>query len=146
METLNFSIKINAPKEKVWDVLLGKKTYPEWTSVFAPGSEAETDWKEGSRALFTDGKGNGMISRIAKNIPNEFISIEHLGMIENGVEDLTSDKVKAWAGAHENYTLKESGGGSELVVDMDTDKEYKDYFTKTWPVALDKVKAIAESN
>jgi uncharacterized protein YndB with AHSA1/START domain len=145
METLNFSIKINAPKEKVWDVLLGEKTYPEWTSVFAPGSEAETDWKEGSRALFTDGKGNGMISRIAKNIPNEFISIEHLGMIENGVEDLTSDKVKAWAGAHENYTLKESGGGSELVVDMDTDKEYKDYFTKTWPMALDKVKAIAES-
>jgi uncharacterized protein YndB with AHSA1/START domain len=146
MEKINFSININAPRERVWDVLLGKETYPEWTSVFAPGSEAETDWKEGSRALFTDGKGNGMISRIAKNIPNEFISIEHLGMIENGVEDLTSDKVKAWAGAHENYTLKESGGGSELVVDMDTDKEYKDYFTKTWPMALDKVKTIAESN
>jgi hypothetical protein len=146
MEKLNFSIKINAPREKVWDVLLGEKTYPEWTSVFSPDSTstAETDWQKGSKAIFGDGKGNGMVSRIAQNVPNEFMSIEHLGMIVNGVEDMTSDKVKAWAGAHENYTLKESGSGTELFIDMDSDKEYKDFFQTTWPKALDKVKEISE--
>jgi len=144
METLNFSIKINAPREKVWNVLIGGKTYPEWTAAFAPGSQAETDWKEGSKALFTDGKGNGMVSTIAKNKPNEFLSIKHLGMVKDGVEDLTSDKVKQWSGAMENYTLKETGGVTELKIDMDSDDEYKDYFSKTWPKALDKVKELSE--
>lgn len=146
METLNFSIKINAPRERVWNVLIGEKTYPEWTSVFAPGSQVKTDWKEGSKALFTDGKGNGMVSTIAKNIPNEFLSIRHLGMVKDGVEELTGDEDNKWAGAMENYTLKKSDGGTELVIDMDTDTEYKEYFSKTWPKALDKVKELAETD
>ncbi len=146
METLNFSIKINAPKEKVWSTMLGDKTYPEWTAVFAPGSRAETDWQKGSKAIFSDGKGNGMVSTIAENRPNEYLSIKHLGMIKDGVEDTTSDNVKAWAGAMENYTLKETGGVTEVKIEMDTDPEYKEYFSKTWPRALDKVKEIAEKS
>src|SRR4030095_5360845 len=145
METLNFSIKINAPREKVWNVLIGGKTYPEWAAAFAPGSQAETDWKEGSKALFTDGKGNGMVSEIEQNRPTEFLSIKHLGMVKDGVEDLTSDKVKEWAGAMENYTLKETNGATELKVDMDTGEEYKGYFSKTWPKALNKVKELSET-
>lgn len=144
MERLNFSIKINAPKEKVWDTMLGKETYPEWTSEFAPGSMVETDWQKGSKAVFGDGKGNGMISTIAENKPNEYLSIKHLGMMRNGVEDTTSDDVKAWTGAMENYTLKETNGVTEVSVEMDSDSEYKDYFNKTWPLALDKLKNIAE--
>ena len=144
MERLNFSININAPKEKVWDTMLGKETYPEWTSEFAPGSTAETDWQKGSKAVFGDGKGNGMISTIAENKPNEYLSIKHLGMMRNGVEDTGSDEVKAWSGAMENYTLKETNGVTEVIVEMDSDGEYKDYFSKTWPKALDKLKNIAE--
>ncbi len=98
MEKLNFSIKIKAPREKVWSTLLDDKTYRIWTSVFAEGSHAVTDWKEGNKALFLDGKGQGMVSTIAKNIPNEFLSIRHLGMVKDGVEDTESDEVKAWAG------------------------------------------------
>lgn len=67
MEKLNFAVSINAPAEKVWKVLFDDATYRNWTSVFAPGSYAETDWKEGSKALFSDGKGSGMVSRIAKS-------------------------------------------------------------------------------
>lgn len=146
METLNFSIQINAPRSKVWNVLLGEKTYPQWTSVFAPDSQVETDWKEGSKALFHDGRGNGMVSRIARNIPNEYISINHLGMVKDGKEDTESEEVKKWAGAQENYTLVEKDGGTELKIHMDSDDEYKDYFLKTWPKALEKVKEISESN
>lgn len=144
MERLNFSIKVNAPKEKVWETMLGDKTYPEWTSVFAEGSRAETDWQKGSKAIFGDGKGNGMVSTIAENKPNEYLSIRHLGMIKNGVEDTTSEEVKGWAGAMENYTLKETDGVTEVLIEMDADPGFKDYFTQTWPKALDKVKEIAE--
>lgn len=144
METLNFSITINASKEKVWDVLFTDATYREWAAEFAPGSCFETDWKERSKALFHDGKGNGMVSRIAKNLPNEFLSIEHLGMVYEGKEDTASDEVKSWAGAKENYTLGENNGITTLTIDMDANSEWKDYFSKTWPKALDKVKEISE--
>jgi hypothetical protein len=144
MEKKEFTITINAPKEKIWEILWSDKSYREWTSVFAEGSTAETDWKKGSKALFTDGKGQGMVSTIVENIPNEFMSIKHLGEIKNGVEDTESEKVQQWAGAMENYTLKGSNGKTELTVDMDIAEEYMDYFITTWPKALDKIKELAE--
>jgi hypothetical protein len=146
MEKQEFKISIEAPREKVWDVLWNSDTYPKWTSVFSEGSRAETDWKKGSRVLFTDGKGDGMISTIAENIPNSYMSIKHKGMIKNGKEDFDSDEVKSWAGAEENYTLKAMGNKTELKVDIDIADEYKDYFEKTFPKALDKVKELAEQN
>ena len=146
MEKQEFKISIDAPKEKVWNILWGKNTYPVWTSVFAEGSSVETDWKKGSRAVFHDGQNNGMISSIAENIPNEYMSIKHLGTLKNGVEDMDSPETKEWAGALENYTLKNADGKTELVVDMDITEQYKDYFNKTWPRALDKVKELAEKN
>ena len=46
MEKMNFSIDINAPKEKVWNVLWDDDSYRKWTSAFAEGSYAKTDnWK-----------------------------------------------------------------------------------------------------
>ena len=110
MEKQEFKISIDAPKEKVWNILWGKNTYPVWTSVFAEGSSVETDWKKGSRAVFHDGQNNGMISSIAENIPNEYMSIKHLGTLKNGVEDMDSPETKEWAGALENYTLKNADG------------------------------------
>ena len=45
MKKLQFSIEINAPKEKVWDTLWQDENYRKWTSVFMEGSFAESDWK-----------------------------------------------------------------------------------------------------
>jgi hypothetical protein len=146
MEKHEFKTTINAPREKVWNALWNDATYREWTSVFAPGSKAETDWKKGSKVLFLDGKGQGMVSRIADNRPNEYMSFEHLGYVADGVEDTESEKVKQWAGAKENYTLKNVNGKTEVIVDMDITDEYKDYFVETWPKALEKLKEIAEKN
>ncbi len=146
MEKTHFNVSINAPREKVWETLWNDETYRAWTSVFSEGSMAQTDWKEGSKVIFGDGTGNGMVSRIAKLIPNEHMSFEHLGELKDGIEDTTSEKVQAWAGAHENYTLRETNGGTELVVDMDINDEFKDYFTDAFPKALNKVKELAEKN
>ena len=144
MRKQEFKITIDASPEKVWDVIIGKETYPMWTAAFAEGSQVETDWKEGSKALFGDGKGSGMVAIIEKNVPNKFLSIRHIGEMINGVEDTESEKVKSWAGAHENYTLNTVDGKTEWLVEVDVNPEWEDYFTEVWPKALDKAKEIAE--
>ncbi|MFD2582108.1 SRPBCC domain-containing protein [Pedobacter vanadiisoli] len=139
MEKIKFKTTINATKEKVWDVLFGVKSYPEWTAVFAEGSSVETDWKKGSKALFHDGKGDGMLAIIEENIPNQYLSIKHIGEIKDGKETLHN-----WGESFENYTLTEKDGKTELIIDMEIIEEWLDYFEKTWPKALDKVKEMAE--
>mgnify|MGYP001185904397 CR=1 FL=1 len=144
MEHIRFSIDINAPREKVWKILWDDQFYKDWTSVFAEGSTAVTDWQEGSKVLFLDGKGSGMVSKIAKRTENEFMSFLHLGTVQEGKEDLDTASSQGWSGATENYTLRGNNGNTTLEVDMDITSGYKDYFTKTWPQALDKIKSIAE--
>lgn len=146
MKKQEFKVLIDAPREKVWDVIIGKETYPQWTAPFSEGSNVETDWKKGSKAIFGDGKGSGMVSEIADNKPNEFLSIRHLGMIKDGVEDLDSEDVKKWSGAMENYTLKNVNGKTEWTVEMDMGEEWADYMNETWPVALQKAKELAEQS
>ena len=146
---MDFIIEINANRKKVWDVLFGEKTYPLWAAAFSEGSKVETDWQKGSKALFIDESNRGMVSRIADNVPNEFMSIEHLGMYDQGVEDYDSEQVKRWAGAKENYSLTEVDGKTNLHIYMEIDesesnKQMIDMFAEMWPRALAKVKELAE--
>lgn len=148
MKKFKTSIFINAPKEKVWDTVINKDTYKEWTKPFG-NSRFEGDWSEWSKMIFlgTDEKGNnemGMISLIAKNIPHKYLSIKHIGIIENGIEDTTSEKIKSLTPAFENYTLKEKDGGTEFSLDQDIQEEYYLMFSDLWPKALQKLKEIAE--
>lgn len=145
MERIHFTININAPKEKVWAILWTKGKYEAWTAAFAEGSTTITDWQEGSKVLFVDGSGDGMVSKIAEKRENEYMSFTHLGEIKNGIEDTTSEKVKIWNGAKENYTLTESNGITTLAVEMDISPEYKEYFLTTWPKALEQIKTLAET-
>jgi len=148
MDKLHFSIVIKAPKEKVWDTMLNEDTYRVWTEVFMPGSHYVGDWNQGSKILFLApdkaGKMGGMVSRIKENRLHEYISIEHLGMVEEGKEDTSSEAVQAWPGALENYTLKEKNGSTEVLVDVDMEDEYKQMMQDMWPKALQKLKALAE--
>jgi hypothetical protein len=107
MQKMNFLTSIHAPKEKVWETLWNDANYRKWTTAFCEGSYAVTDnWKEGTAVKFLDPKGSGMISKVAANKPNEFMSFEHLGEIINGVEDISSEKIKAWAGQKKIIHLK----------------------------------------
>lgn len=129
--------------------MLSDATYRQWTAAFNPGSYFKGSWDEGSKIIFLgpnpDGTGEGgMISRIAENRLHEFISIEHLGMIKDGVEDTTSDMVKQWTPAFENYTLQESAGATELLIDIDVPDDYKIMFEDMWPRALQLLKELAE--
>ena len=144
MERHQFKTTINASREKVWQTLWNDETYRQWTSVFAKGSRAETDWKTGSKVLFLDGKNRGMVSMIAENTPNEVMSFRHLGVLKNGVEDMEEGRKKGWTGAIENYTLKTVNGKTELTIDQDVTREYGEHVLSMWPHALQRLKALAE--
>lgn len=139
MTRLTFSISIHAPRERVWQVLWDDATYRQWTAVFSDESHAESDWQEGSFVRFLDGKGNGMLSRIARLVPNEWMSFEHLGQLRDDAEDRTK-----WSGFMENYRLTHSERGTVLQVEVDTEDEYADVFRDLFPKALQKVKELAE--
>lgn len=151
MQKLHFTIEINAPKGKVWNIMLADSTYREWTKAFHEGSYYKGDWSEGSKMLFlgpdeAGKKDGGMVSRIKTNRKYEFISIEHLGMVIDGVEDTTSEEIKKWAPSFENYTFTEKNGNTELVVDIDVYDEYKEIFEDMWLKALLKLKEIVEQS
>lgn len=144
MNKLHFNTAINAPKEKVWDVMLEDETYRQWTSAFSEGSHYEGSWEEGSKIRFLDPDGNGMVSTIAKNNPHEFISVKHLGIINDGVEDVDSEEARRWAPAFENYSFSEANGETTVSVDMDVEEEYEEMFNEMWPNALQKLKVLCE--
>ena len=116
-------------------------TYRHRTSAFTEGSHAITDWQEGSKVLFLGPDGGGMVSRIAAHRPDEFLLIEHMGELKDGVEHLGA----AWAGVIENYTLEDGGHGCKLRVEMDCPEDHREYMSRTWPLALAKLKSLAES-
>lgn len=148
MQKLQFKIDISAPIEKVWDTMLEDKTYRQWTEAFSPGSHYAGSWDKGSKILFLgpneQGVMGGMVSRIKDNRKHEFISIEHLGMVNDGVEDTTSEAVKPWAGSLENYSFKNLNGKTELLIEIDINDDFKDMFNDMWPKALQKLKEISE--
>ena len=146
MTTLEFKIEINAPKEKVWDVLWNEETYKQWTSVFCEGSYAESDWKEGSKIRFLSPNGDGMNSIIYKKIDKEYMAFKHLSEIKKFQEMPVDDATQEWAGAMEMYRLTEDKGITVLEAKMDAVEKYIDYFKTTWPKALDLVKKLSEEN
>jgi uncharacterized protein YndB with AHSA1/START domain len=148
MERLHFEISINARAEYVYKKMLDEKLYTAWTAAFNPSSHFKGSWDKGAKILFLgedeDGNQGGMVSRIKENIPNRFVSIEHLGYVQNGEEVTSGTEAKDWAGAMENYTFMESGGSTLLSVDMDVNQQFKSYFSEKWPKALILLKEICE--
>ncbi|MBO6620689.1 MAG: SRPBCC domain-containing protein [Balneola sp.] len=145
MKKIHSEITINASPETVWNVMLEDDTYRKWTSAFAEGSHYEGSWKQGEKMLFLDPEGTGMVSIIAELRPHEFISLEHIGIIQDGIEDTESEDAKKWAPAFENYTFEEVKGKTKLSIDMDILDEFEEMFTEMWKNALKKLKVLSEN-
>ncbi|MDX9883985.1 MAG: SRPBCC family protein [Prolixibacteraceae bacterium] len=148
MEKLHFEIVVNAGAEKVYKAMLDDQNWREWTAVFNPLSHFKGSWEKGSKILFLgtdrDGTEGGMVSRIRENIPNRFISIEHVGIVQNGQEIMSGPEVDEWAGALENYSFTEENGKTLLSVETDSNGNFIAYFRETWPKALELLKTICE--
>lgn len=144
-ETLSFSIVINAPRKLVWDTMLDPEDYKKWTEAFCEGSYFSGSWEEGSKIQFLAPGGDGMTAHIAENKPYEYVAIRHEGEIKGGVEDTTSESVKAWAPAYETFTFTDSVKGTEVRVILETIPEYVQYMKDTYPKALEWLKQLCES-
>jgi hypothetical protein len=135
----------------VYDLMLGisnKFTYEQWTALFNPTSSYEGSWDKGSKMLFVgvDDKGEkgGMVSKIVENIPNQFVSIQHCGLLVGGKEITEGPEVEKWANGFENYTFEENNETTSITIDLDTTEDFVEYMNETYPAALNKLKEICE--
>jgi hypothetical protein len=139
------SIKIHAPKERVWDVLLKDEYTRQWYAEFGEGTKAETDWKVGSHAFFTDDSECGLISRVVVNKPNEELLLRYEGIMVNGVADYTSPEAKQTEGGYESYKLSEKDGITLLESSAMMSEEMYDMMKGAWERASNKIKELAEN-
>lgn len=151
---MQFSININAPAATVYDKMLGRETFKLWTSVFNPssdfeGSDMEGSWEKNSKILFVgtdkDGKRGGMIGYIRENTPNRYVSIEYVGILDGENEITEGPAAESWQG-FENYTFEGHNGSTTVTVDIDVNEEMVEFFRKTYPEALEKLREICELN
>ena len=145
VKRIQFTERISAPVQKVFHLMLDPEGYRTWASAFAEGCYFEGSWERGAKIKFLAPPGDGMVSEIAEHRPNAFVSIRHLGFTTNGVEDTTSEAIRAWLPAYENYTFQASPTGTTLIVDLDVTEDYEAYMLEAWPKALKKLKAICEA-
>lgn len=151
MKKIQYHININASAEQVYNTMLGMdsiETYEQWTAEFNPTSTYEGSWEKGAKIHFVgtdeNGKKGGMVSEIADNIPFQFVSIRHNGILDGENEIMEGPEVERWAGGLENYAFHENNGVTTVTVESDVAEDYLDYFNTTWPKALKKLKELSE--
>jgi hypothetical protein len=145
MKTLRFTETFAATPEEVWHAMLDLDSYREWTAAFSEGSTYVGGWNQGDKIRFIDPSGDGMMSEIAESRPYSYVSIRHLGMIKDGVEDTEGEEARKWAQAYENYSFTPNGAGTELEVTLDVTPEHEQMMQTMWRDALARLKGIVET-
>src|SRR5690606_16676453 len=134
METMQFKKAINAPVMEVYTKMIGKETFKQWTAVFNPSSDfagggVEGRWDKGSKLLFvgtsSEGKREGMVGYIRENIPNRYVSIEYVGILDGDHEITEGSLAEEWQG-FENYTFETDNGITTVTVDVDVNDQMID--------------------
>jgi uncharacterized protein YndB with AHSA1/START domain len=146
MKKLEFKININAPRKKVWKIMLDKETYKEWVGVSWPDSYYEGEWKEGNDLKFITPDESGTLVTLLKHKPYELSHAKHIAvLIDGGEEDRESEVAKSWIGTTETYTFTEAKGVMELKVEINTNPDWAEMFNDGWDKALGKLKEMCEN-
>ncbi|MBH9551566.1 SRPBCC domain-containing protein [Inhella gelatinilytica] len=141
-QDLNYSVEILAPRERVWEQMLGEAGYRDWTAAFCEGSTYQGRWETGADMLFLGPSGDGMRARIELARAPEAVSIQHLGELAGGAPKEGSD----WQGVFERYHLLVQGGGTRLEVELtQVPQAYVEMMNTMWPVALQRLKQACEA-
>jgi uncharacterized protein YndB with AHSA1/START domain len=78
MKEMQFSVEINASKQKVWDTLWQDETFRQWAGIIDPGTYMTGEMKEGSELEFISSEnGYGVTSLFEKITPGEFLLLRH---------------------------------------------------------------------
>lgn len=137
---LSYVIEIPAPRETVWSRMLDDASYRDWTTAFCEGSYYEGEWRTGADMRFLGPGGGGMRARIERVDAPEYVSIEHLGELRDGV----SVDAPEWVNAYERYRFLElADGGTRLQVELlNVPAEYAPMMNQMWPKALERLRQI----
>lgn len=142
MKKIQFSIEINASKERVWATLWEDITFRDWASIIDEGSYMKGVMKEGNEVQFISSvNGYGVTSLIEKLNPNEFVLFRHSADTK---ESGQLEREKEWTGGTESYSLTEKNGVTTLIVKIDVPKEQEETFNIRFPRALERIKTLEE--
>ncbi|WP_249621229.1 SRPBCC domain-containing protein [Desulfuromonas sp. CSMB_57] len=145
MKTLTYSIRINAPRKKVWQHMLDPLDYRRWTQPFSPNSEFIGEWEQGATIKFIDPSMGGTKATLDEVAPHERLKARHIAIInKDGTEDVSSGLARTWIGSTEMYIFNDTDGSTELHIEICTHKDYEEMFNAGWPQALEILKTICE--
>ncbi|MBM3210464.1 SRPBCC domain-containing protein [Candidatus Saccharibacteria bacterium] len=143
MKEMQFKIKINATREKVWGTLWRDKTLREWAGLVDPGTYMAGELNEGNTVQFISGEGYGVTSLVAKLVPNEYILFKHQADTQDKGLYSREDQ---WTGGKESYSLTHKDGITTLVMTFDVPTELEQVMSSSYPKALQRVKELSENN
>lgn len=139
MKLLHFKIQINAPAEKIWNVLFTQDSQQIWASALNEGTYFEGNWEEGSMMRFLDQDNNGMYNLVIRNNPGKELGMKHLGWILEG-----KLSPQDWGDSTITYLLEASENGTILHAKVNSLDEFVDFFNSKYPQNFEKVKEISE--
>ena len=141
MKKQHFSIKIKAPKEKVWQTLFEDKTFRDWGNIIDEGQYMVGELAEGNKVQFISSEGLGVTSFIEKLTPNEYIAFRQVADTMNSGKEVRD---KEWTGGKESFELIEKNNNTILTVKIDIPPGLEEIFQDRFPKALERVKILAE--
>lgn len=139
-----YQIEVDAPVEKVWDVLMKHENYKEWASAFCEGTYYTGELKPSGRVHFLTPEGDGMYSDVIFHIPNQHVLFMHIGEVENHVEKPIDENSEKWTGAFEGYSIKEKDGKTLIIAEVDVTENDRAHMDVKFPLGLEKAKRMAE--
>lgn len=145
MKEMQFSIEINATKERVWDTLWQDETFRDWASIIDPQTYMLGDLKEGKEGseiqFISSASGYGVTSLVVKLVAGEFLLLRHRADTQ---EEGKREREEQWTGGEESYSLAEKDGTTTLTVAFDVPPELEEEFKVNYPKALERVRVLAE--
>jgi uncharacterized protein YndB with AHSA1/START domain len=139
MQTIEKTIEIDAPIEKVYEVLVNPQYTRAWGNAFSAGAYVESDWKPGSEVVWKDKDGNvGAKGLVVENEPMRRITVAFY--------DDVNEKPPAQPGQYkEVYSVQTSRHQSrlEIVASGLPDSDVVIH-SPLWDKALLMIKELAE--
>ena len=137
-KTIDQTVEINAPAEKVWEALWDKESYKKWASAYMEGSHYTGKIADGEVIEFLSNDKTGMRSKVSKFEENKEVVFNHINEITKGEVSGSLENME------ERYLLTENDGKTTLSLRSDMPQEYFDEMNDSTKKALKILKEIAE--